>query len=135
MPAALVFLGPKPPPGLTFCAVCSAVFKGSTTQALKEETEKRVAMAADGQQVTVDLRKAAGACPIPLDVAIAEGIYPPMGPPGIGGNGMMPLPVGLCWSHLMGLSLTTGLMPASAAQMPQAPSGAVLLDGPRRGPR
>jgi hypothetical protein len=132
MPAALVFIGPKPPPGQTFCAVCAAVFKGATVQAMSEETEKRVAMAGDGQQVTVDLRKAAGACPIPIDVVIAQGIYPPMGPPQLGGNGMMPLPVGLCWSHLMGLSLTAGLLPASAAQMPQGPSGAVLLDGSRR---
>jgi hypothetical protein len=115
--------------------VCAAVFKGSTTQALNDETQKRLALAGDGDQVVVDLNKAAGACPIPIEIAVGVGVYPPLGPPGLGGNGMMPLPVPLCWSHMMGLSLTSGLLPATAAQMPQAPSGAVLLDGPRRGPR
>jgi hypothetical protein len=43
---------------------------------------------------------------------------------------MMPFPVPLCWTHLLGLALQeSALMPAHPGMMPGAgPGGAVMLD-------
>lgn len=61
-------------------------------------------------------------------LAVAHGIFLPLAQPP-NGNGLMPLPVPLCWSHMLALTLhESAVMPASAGMMPQNPGGAVLLD-------
>lgn len=139
MAKAIMIRGPQPPhSNLGFCAVCAMLYKG---HALEDESyQRRVAEAPENEYTWVEM-------PEPnydtdgLEPAVAWGVYPPLGPPAAGGNGLMPLPVPLCWSHLMPIRVSaSGVLPATAADgaamgldgNPRLPGGAVDLSQRRR---
>ena len=82
------------------------------------------ALRQDSTGGTIDLTRF---CPEPPEIAVAEGLFPAMmAPPQ--GNGMMPLPVPLCWSHMLSISLQeTALQLGSPAMLGGGPGGAYLL--------
>jgi hypothetical protein len=126
VPGQILFTGPEPPGGQLYCTICAAVWKQAGTVLLGKEIEQ-AQRSRNGQTVTLDLSQGR---PEP-ELAVAHGIFLPMAPPP-NGNGMMPLPVPLCWTHLLGLTMQeSAVMPATPAMMPQGPGGAVMLD--RRG--
>jgi hypothetical protein len=129
MPGLALFRGPIPPnPGELWCTACAMLWKAEGTAALGDA----VSAIPDDQMQTFDLDRlpltAGLAKRFPMQLAVAMGIFQPGAAPPMG-QGFLPFPVPLCWSHLMGLSLKQGLLPASAAQMPQG----VPLLGQRRG--
>ena len=63
----------------------------------------------------------------PPAVAVAWALFPGMMTPPQG-NGMMPLPVPLCWSHMLSIQLQeTALQLDSPAMLGGGPGGAFLL--------
>lgn len=74
--------------------------------------------------VVVDLTQYS---PSPPEVAVCWGLFPGMmAPPQ--GNGMMPLPVPLCWSHQLSIQLQeTALDLNSGAMLGSGPGGAYML--------
>lgn len=94
---------------------------------------KQAALAAMQDDIQAALRRDGGTTfALPeqdIPVAVAWGLFQPMMAPPLG-SGMMPFPVPLCWSHLLGISLQeSALMPATPAMMPgTGPGGAVMLD-------
>lgn len=122
MAAQPMFTGPHPEPGREFCAVCAMVFKAQAVAALTEAGElDKVKTMPDG---TLKWFKIAGLGHQPLEYAVAKSVYQPL---------MQLGPLPLCWSHMLGLSMTSGLLPASAAQLPTDATGVPLLGQGRRG--
>jgi len=65
--------------------------------------------------------------PTPPDIAVCWSLFPGMMTPPQG-NGMMPLPVPLCWSHQLSIQLQdTALDINSGAMLGAGPGGAYLL--------
>jgi hypothetical protein len=65
--------------------------------------------------------------PTPPEVAVCWSLFPGMMPPPQG-NGMMPLPVPLCWSHQLSIQLQdTALAVGGSAMLGAGPGGAYLL--------
>lgn len=140
MPKFIMMRGPEPDfskdAGLGFCTICAMIYKGFALQEIAQQVED----APEDQYVYIDLpephRDTDG-----LAMAVAFGLYLPFGPPAVGGNGMMPLPVPLCWSHLMPINVSnSAVIPASAADgqamglggNERLPGGAVDLSQRRR---
>lgn len=104
-----------------FCTVCAGSFKAVAMAAGKDEIEK---IKAAGQDTVIDLTRFN---PQPPEIAAAWALFPSMmAPPQ--GNGMMPLPVPLCWSHMLSIQLQeTALQLGSPAMLGGGPGGAYLL--------
>jgi hypothetical protein len=110
-----------PPRGDFFCFACAAVWKH---EALARVADQVAAAVKAGGETTIALGKGL----TPPALAVAYGLFAPLIQPPLG-NGMMPFPVPLCWSHLLGLNLTeTAIMPAHPGMIPTGPGGAVMLD-------
>jgi hypothetical protein len=107
-----MFTGPSPDEGRQFCSVCAMVFKAKALEAIKDWLAM-VQQLPNGHVKWHELKS-----DVPLQHAVCKSIYQPLANWG---------QLDLCWSHAMGLNLSAGLLPASAAQMPQGPGGAVLL--------
>jgi hypothetical protein len=108
------FTGPVPPEGEIWCAVCAAMYKAQCLSMLTEEVKAAEANRKPGV-IWIDLTKAAARAGVSgnfLRPAVTKGVYGPLANWGV---------VDLCWSHIMGLNVTSGLLPASAAQMPPMP--------------
>lgn len=124
MPGTIGFTGPMPPRGEQFCTVCLALAKQASLHELKDALGK--ALLGNGETV-FDLRKCA-AFQQEIPLAAGWGLFGPMMAPPLG-NGMMPFPAPLCWTHLQGFTLQeSAVMPATPAMMPGGPGGAVMLD-------
>lgn len=122
MPGIPLFTGTLPPAdsALGWCTICAMLWKHEGLKALGDQVQQ----VPDGQARWFSLDTPGRRDRHKLMGAVAFGIFQPLAAPPMG-TGMMPLPVPLCWSHLMGLELKmAGLLPASATDMPQ---GAVLL--------
>jgi len=126
MPGIPLFTGTLPPAGapMGWCTVCAMLWKHEGLLALGEQ----VRQVPDGQTDWFSL-ETRDRGRHKLMEAVTWAVFQPLAAPPVG-NGMMPLPVPLCWSHVMGLELKQqGLLPASATDMPQ---GAVLLGQQQR---
>jgi hypothetical protein len=124
-----MFQGPKPlGNGQTYCTICAMSYKGSATSGdLAQDIAQ--AQAKDGQTTWLKLPPVLGR-QVTLEPAVAWGFFAPWSLPnfGVGGNGMCPFPIPLCWSHLMGANMMqTALQLASAGDVPEPPRGAVDL--------
>lgn len=118
------FTGPEAPDGpLGWCTVCAALYKAEAVHGPLADKLK-IAAGSDGPEMRLPVNHLDGTT---LQPAVAYGIYPPLGPPAMGGNGLMTLPVPLCWSHLMGVQMTNGVMPASPQQMAMMNQNVPLL--------
>jgi hypothetical protein len=108
------FTGPVPPEGETWCAVCAAMYKAQCISMLAAEIKAAEQDGKDG--ITwLSLEKVAAKAGVGhgfLKVAVTEGVYGPLANWGA---------LKVCWSHNMGLAITNGIIPASAAQMPVMP--------------
>ena len=125
----LHFRGPVPPAGapLGFCTVCVMLYKAEATNGpLKEQIEAATRDGSD-QAAWIALNGRGVPHAAEPQEAVAWGIYPALGPPQLGGTGVLPLPVPLCWSHLLGLTLQQhGVLPAGPMDM-AAMKGVPLL--------
>ena len=128
MAAQIMFEGPKPlTGGQLYCTICAMAYKGSGTTALDEEI--KAAQAERDGQITW-LKLPPGTRATELTPAVAYGFFAPWSHPqfGVGGNGLCPFPMPLCWSHLMGANMMAGfIQPATPDQVPPVPKGAVDL--------
>ena len=133
MARQILFYGPDAPEGGLLCTACVMLWKGDATQSETVQRANAMAATSDGKPVLIDVGGKGIEHEIsrPMD-AVAFGLFPPFTPPqmGLGGNGMCPFPVPLCWSHIMGLSLKNGVLPASPAEA-AAFGGAALIGGNR----
>lgn len=128
MPATILFEGPLAydragNEGPQWCTVCAMIWKGEAQSALAEQ----IKAVPDGETKTFSLDKILpGASRTRMSKAVAWGLFQPCATPPMG-NGLLPLPVPLCWTHLLPLEVrASSVMPASAGMMPGA-GGAVLL--------
>lgn len=126
----VTWVGPQAPHGALFCTICSmthlqraqAFYAAQLQAAMRED---------GGELLTLDTRFDGN--PVP-QVACAWGIFGPTSAPAFGGNGLLPLPVPVCWAHMFSLELKEGgaLAAASPAEM-AALNAQVPLLGQRKG--
>jgi hypothetical protein len=117
---------------LGYCFICAMSVKGLALDALKAEMARVTAMEED-KIVWLDMP----ARDLPLSPAVAYGLFGPWTVPqfGVNGNGQMPFPVPLCWTHMLGARITASNLAqgtaSDAAQLDRlqkrGPGGAVPL--------
>lgn len=146
MAGTLWMNGPQPDGGDVFCTLCSMLYKGAAnlTEAVQER-QNEVNALEDHECRDISILGKAGqylpgrsqpehAITVFISPQLQQIVGALMGLP----PNMMapPVPVPLCWTHLMGLQLKPGggIQPATADQMPQGmPPGAVDLSRRRGG--
>lgn len=126
MPATALFSGPDPE-GDQWCGLCAALVKGvaiaesqAALEALKDMPAEEVRWFAVRSnhgypQPAVTLGYS------PMFQQVIEEMYMAAGSMQFGQH-LPPLLVPLCWSHLMGINVTAGLLPAT-----QMPAGIPLI--------
>lgn len=130
MAGTALYDGAAPPPGQLWCTVCAMICKGEVLSELGLDHANKIP---DGhvQRFSLEAGRARTAdqpARWKIEPAVAWGVFQPFGPPGFGGGGQMPLPIPLCWSHLMGVEFKAqGVLPASAGMMAGLGAGGVLL--------
>jgi hypothetical protein len=129
MPKELLLQGPAPPPasaGSLFCAVCAGTWKHAAYQPVAAAAEEA---AHDREGGIARLPLNAPLAALPPQLAVAWGFFGPFMAPPLG-TGFYPGILPLCWTHLLMLDdRGSGIMPASASQMPPAHlHGGVVLD-------
>lgn len=146
MAGTLWMNGPQPDGGDVFCTLCSMLYKGAAnlTEAV-QELQNQVNSLPEGQSRDISILAKAGtylpgrsqpehAVSVFINTQLQQIVGALMGlPPGMVAP---PVPVPLCWTHLMGLQLKPGgaIQPATADQMPAGmPPGAVDLSRRRGG--
>jgi hypothetical protein len=135
----LLYTGPEPEPGEQWCTLCAMLYKGFANTT--EEVENAVSAVNElepGQVRTIDITR----MKLPVgrpQPAVATFISPviqsivlqTLGISPQPGMVAPPVPVPLCWSHLIGLQLKPGtqtvVIPATADMMPGGQRGAVDL--------
>lgn len=105
-----------------FCTICCGSWKQAATTAAKDEIET---MKASGQGGTIDLTQYN---PTPPDIAVCWSLFPGMMTPPQG-NGMMPLPVPLCWTHQLSIQLQDTALDLNTGAMLGAGTGGAYLLG------
>jgi hypothetical protein len=133
--APIIFTGPLPEQGSQWCAVCTALVKGWILQEeqVKEVIQRSMDPGAPMQRVQI----VEGVRRIPekfeLQRAVTTGLV--ILPVNVNGqNQLVPVPAPVCYSHCNGLILSdTGILPASAADMPRDPTRGGVVLGQRRG--
>jgi hypothetical protein len=144
MAGDLLYTGPEPEIGEQWCTVCAMVYKGHAN--MTEEVKAAVSAVNElepGQVRTVDISR----LKLPVgkpSIGVATFVSPViqqimlqvLGIPPQPGMIAPPVPVLLCWSHLIGLQLQPGtgraVIPATADQMPGGTAGAVDLSRRQR---
>jgi len=109
MTTRVYFEGPKPLPGpLGYCAMCAMIHASAAREAAAAAVQEAQASGKDVAMVRMGQVDHAA---FPLMPAVAWGLYGPwtVPPLGAGGTGVSPFPMPLCWTHLMGITLTDSL--------------------------
>lgn len=133
--APIIFTGPMPEAGTQWCSVCTALVKGWILfePSVQEVVQRSMDRDAPLQHVEIEegLRK------IPEKFALQRAVTLGMAmlPVQVNGqNQVVPVLAPLCYSHLNGLVVSdSGIIPASAAQMPRDPTRGGVILGQRRG--
>lgn len=130
MPGIALYDGAPPPAGMLWCTVCAMIHKGEVLSELGLDHANKVPEGTV-QRFSLEknlLREPGQTGRWQIEPAVAWGVFQPFGPPGFGGGGQMPLPIPLCWTHLMGVEFKQqGILPASAGMMAGLGAGGVLL--------
>jgi hypothetical protein len=107
MAGTAMFTGPLPPEGESWCTICAMIWKQDGISLLDAQIKAIPDHEVEWLSLS-SVRRSAPNLIIPVS-AVTTGLYAPMTQLGT---------IPLCWSHLMGLSVTTGLLPAQAADLP-----------------
>lgn len=118
---------PKPPPGAQWCTPCAAIAKG---RFVAEHMDYLKELDTDGTNDVVEVKLGTFDLGM-LEVAVSMSRW-------LGFEQVYPMPVPVCWSHLMPVTINvTGVMPAQAgsedmvAQQLQQ-MGAKVLGAPKQ---
>lgn len=128
MAATVVFEAPMPPAGQKWCMVCVRLYKGAYL--MLETVQARLTQLngeRPSQVVKMKIEFPSGIRTPMLDVAVTESMVTM--PFQFTGGQPAAVQAPVCWSHIEGLAVKDGILPASAADMPHG--GGVLLGQPR----
>jgi hypothetical protein len=125
MAAPILFSGPEDTDGRLFCAVCAAIAKGHVVQQEQEKINRANAGTPDDPVVLISVRPGQLPARMRIEPAVTTGLVNL--PAGMMGQ-MAVVPAPVCWSHVNGMIIKDGILPATAGEMPHE-RGAVVLGG------
>lgn len=130
----MIFTGPLPEEGY-WCAICTALVKGWILSEPQVQEAVQVSMDRDAPLQRIQIEEGVRRIPERFELQRAVTMGLALLPVQINGvNQVVPVLAPICYSHVNGLVVSdTGIIPASAAEMPRDPTRGGVILGQRRG--